>query len=317
MKILILGGAGFLGGSLAADLVKRPHHQVTVFDRVEPNFSAANLRVMTGEYHTETDFRSLTSGQEVVFHSISTTSPRNYHGMYPEFSENVMPLIRLLDACVENHVKKVVFLSSGGTVYGESGGEPFKETDACDPICAYGVHKVAAEKILRVYTRMGLLKGEIIRLANPYGPTQMTSGVGVIAAFIRQLASGQNIQLIGNPDNLRDYIYIDDVVDAMNAVIRYEGPEEVFNVGTGVGTSVRDILRIVCEKTGAHPEITAQPSTGADASCSILDIGLLKRETGFAPRYSVEAGIEKMLDILQVPATLEPPGGENGIFRKV
>lgn len=300
MKILILGGAGFLGASLAKRLTEDKHNQVTVFDRIRPNFCADNLQAVVGDYQTGTDFLSLTAGQDVVFHSISTTSPRNFRGVYQEFDENIMPLIRLLDACAENHVKKVVFVSSGGTVYGESSGRPFTEADACNPICAYGVHKLAAEKILSLYTRMGKLKAEVIRLANPYGPTQMTNGVGVIAAFIRQIVSGQSIQLIGNPDNLRDYIYIDDVVGAMEAVISYEGPEEVFNVGTGVGTSVRDILRMVCELTGAKPEVTAQPATGADASCNILDIGLLERETGFVPRYSVEAGIGKMLSVMQV-----------------
>lgn len=299
MKILILGGAGFLGGSLALKLMQDPANEVTVFDRIKPGFEAANLRAIAGEYCTETDFLTLTAGQDVVFHAISTTSPRNFRGVYPEFQENVMPMIRLMDACVENRVAKVIFLSSGGTVYGESDGRPLRETDACDPICAYGVHKLAVEKILHLYTRTGPVKCEVIRLANPYGPTQMTNGVGVIAAFIRRIMAGESIQLIGDPDNRRDYIYIDDVVAAMEAVIRYQGAEEVFNVGTGVGTSVRDILRIVCEKTGVRPEITEQPSTGADASCNILDITRLARETGFVPRYTVEAGVDEMLNVLR------------------
>jgi len=299
MRFLVLGGAGFIGRSIVHRLVSDAENQVTVFDKFKLNHAAPNLEMTTGEFSIDTDFDSITREVDVVIHGISTTSPRNFRGFDAEFRENVQPTIRLLDACVKNGVKKVIYLSSGGTVYGEStDGSPWKETDPCNPICAYGVHKLTVEKIMSVYTHTGQIKCEVMRIANPYGPEQATKGVGVIATFARQMLSGQPIHLIGDGKTRRDYIYIDDLVDAVQRLIQYKGTEEVFNVGTGVGTSVLDIMQSISEELGIAPQIEYQTDTGNDVADNILDISRLGCEMGFYPKYSVKVGIEETLKVL-------------------
>lgn len=299
MKILILGGSGFLGKNLVRQLLQSYENTVVSFDRCESTLVHSNLAQIVGEFDCDTDFVSLTYGMDIVVHCISTTSPRNFSGFYPEFQDNVLPTIRLLDACKENSVKKVVYLSSGGTVYGESDENLLSEEHCCNPICAYGVHKLSVEKIAHVYTHLNWVKCDVVRLANPYGPEQVTKGVGVISAFIRKIMEGSPIELIGDSSNLRDYIYIDDAINAIQAVIQYRGEVDLFNIGTGVGTSVNELIRIISEKLQLTPQIIRIPGEGVDVSKNILDISRLKKETGFTPRYTLECGIDKMIAALK------------------
>lgn len=299
MKVLVLGGTGFIGGSIVRSMLQDAMNHIVVFDRFPLPYEAPNLSMVTGDYSTATDFVELTKNIDVVIHAISTTSPRNFRGFYSEFEENVQPTIKLLDACAENGVKRFFFLSSGGTVYGENAsGVPWKETDACNPVCAYGVHKLAVEKIMSVYSRNGLLKCISLRIANPYGPSQATNGVGVIATFARQMLSGNKIELIGDGKTRRDYIYIDDVVECVHRLMLYEGTEEVFNIGTGVGSSVLDIIRIISEHLNIEPTIAVRPETSNDVADNILDITRLRDETGFKPVWTVEKGIVETLSIM-------------------
>lgn len=295
MRVLILGGAGFIGRNLLKRLLNQPECTVVSFDIVTLPLEHSRLQQIVGNFCCDTDFESLTKEVDVVMHCISTTSPRNFSGFYHEFQSNVMPTIRLLDACRKNQVKRVFYLSSGGTVYGESNDSMFDEEHVCNPICAYGVHKLSVEKIMGVYTLQKWVKCTVVRLANPYGPEQMTRGVGVISHFIRTLMKGEPIHVIGNSTNLRDYIYIDDVVDAVETLLRYQGDEMVFNIGTGIGVSVDELISIISAEMGGDPNIIYEPSTGLDVSRSVLDISKLVRETGFTPRYSLENGIQKMI----------------------
>lgn len=299
MKILVLGGSGFIGKNLVQQLLQSNENMVISFDRAESSLVHPNLSQIVGQFDCDTDFASLTFGMDIVVHCISTTSPRNFTGFYPEFQNNVLPTILLLDACKANSVKKVVYLSSGGTVYGETDDDLLNEEHNCSPICAYGVHKLSVEKIMHVYMRMNWVKCNVVRIANPYGPEQVTKGVGVISVFIRKILEGSPIELIGDSSNLRDYIYIDDVTDALEKVIHYQGNAEVFNVGTGVGTSVTELIQIISEKLETVPQIISIQGEGLDVSKNILDNSRLLEETGFLPRYTLELGIDKMIKVLK------------------
>lgn len=191
MQCLILGGAGFLGSHLANRLLREQNNIVTVFDRAQANFSNIkaiynNLRIVTGNFGVDYDFRGLLENQEIVYHLVSTTVPSTSNlNLVGEIQDNVIPTIKLLEACVEQGGKKIVFLSSGGTVYGEGKDVPLKEDDEQMPICSYGIQKLTIERYIHLYFHLYGLDYRIVRLANPFGPFQNPRGkVGAVTTFL-------------------------------------------------------------------------------------------------------------------------------------
>ena len=296
MKYAVFGGCGFIGACLTDRLSRNPENIVTVIDIACRPHIDGNVRYINARFEESTDFLSIVRGQDIVLHGISTTSPRNFHGMRAEFSENLMPTIQLLEACITGGVKKVLFLSSGGTVYGESPDKvPLYEECACKPICAYGMQKYAIEMLLDVYKKQYGLSYITARIGNPYGPRQYTNGVGVISTFTRLLKQGEKIALIDGGRAIRDYIYIDDLADALLLLMQYDGPFSTFNVSSGIGHSVSEILKIVADFLGVVPQIDCLPNPLSDVSYNVLDISRIRRETGFCPRISLPQGIRMLV----------------------
>lgn len=296
MKYLVLGGCGFIGASLTKKLAASPENTVTVMDRVCESHTEGNIHYVQAGFEESTDFQALTQGQDVVVHGISTTSPRNFHGMQTELSENLLPTVQLLEACVSNKTQKVLFLSSGGTVYGESTDQaPFTEEMPCRPICAYGVQKHAIEMLLEFYKKQYGLNCVTARIGNPYGPRQFTNGVGVISIFARHLLQGDTIRLLGGGKTIRDYIYIDDLTEALSLLMQYDGPFSVFNVSNGTGYSVNEILKILADLLKVDPQIEYLPNPSSDVAYNVLDISRIKKETGFQPQISLQQGIGMLL----------------------
>lgn len=296
MKYLVLGGCGFIGTSLTKKLAKKQENVITVADWVCQSHAKGNIRYFKTLFDEGTNFLELTREQDIVIHGISTTSPRNFRGMRAEISENLLPTIQLLEACISNGVKKVLFLSSGGTVYGESPDRvPFTEDAPCKPICAYGMQKYAIEMLLEVYKRQYGLNYVTARIGNPYGPRQFTNGVGVISTFTRLLTQGNKIVLLGGGKTVRDYIYIEDLTEALTQLIEYNGKFSTFNVSNGIGYTVNDILDILSDLLNIKPQIEYLPNTLSDVAYNVLNISHIQRETGFCPHTSLQQGIETLL----------------------
>lgn len=179
MKILLLGAAGFIGTNLTIELAKNAENEITLVDRCRDffnpivNINLKNIRIVESGLTVDMDFDSILKNQEVVYHLVSTTVPTtsNQH-ISQELVSNVVFSANLFEACIRCGVKKVVFISSGGTVYGKEVDCPLKEKTATNPISSYGVQKVTIEKLLYLYRYMYGLDYRIIRLANPYGPYQ-------------------------------------------------------------------------------------------------------------------------------------------------
>ena len=171
MKYLVLGSNGFIGSNLVKQLMKEKC-DLRLFDlklNKDNNLIHNNIEYIQGEFGIDCDFDALTKDIDIVYHLISTTIPSSNIGYNIEIQQNVMGTIKLLDSCVKNKIKKIIFISSGGTVYGKSKGIPFKEDDCTNPICSYGIQKLSIEKYIQLYNNMYGLDYRIIRLANPYG----------------------------------------------------------------------------------------------------------------------------------------------------
>lgn len=230
MKILLLGAAGFIGTNLTIELAKKTEDEITLVDRSKAFFKPIvsmdlkNVHILEADLTVDMDFDSILKDQEVVYHLVSTTVPTtsNQH-ISQELVSNVIFSANLFEACIRCGVKKVVFVSSGGTVYGKEVDCPLKEKTATNPISSYGVQKITIEKLLYLYRYMYGLDYRIIRLANPYGPYQRPNGVlGAVTTFTYKALKGDEITVYGDGSVVRDFIYIDDAIRAIMKIVNGE-----------------------------------------------------------------------------------------------
>jgi UDP-glucose 4-epimerase len=195
----------------------------------------------------------------------------------------------------------VIFASSGGTVYGVPQFTPIREDHPTEPISAYGISRLAIEKYLSLYKYLHNLDYMILRIANPYGRYQVpTKKQGVIAAMMINVLNGAPLEFWGTGAAIRDFIHIDDVVEAMIASIVYDGPNRVFNVGSGVGRSIDEVVTDIermFPNTKAHR--VYREARPADVPINVLDIGLIKREMNWFPKVDWQAGLEDTSDWLR------------------
>ena len=251
MKILLLGAAGFIGTNLTIELAKKTEDEITLVDRSKAFFKPIvsmdlkNVHILEADLTVDMDFDSILKDQEVVYHLVSTTVPTtsNQH-ISQELVSNVIFSANLFEACIRCGVKKVVFVSSGGTVYGKEVDCPLKEKTATNPISSYGVQKITIEKLLYLYRYMYGLDYRIIRLANPYGPYQRPNGVlGAVTTFTYKALKGDEITVYGDGSVVRDFIYIDDAIRAIMKIVNGENKHRTFNLGCGYGTSIKQVWK--------------------------------------------------------------------------
>ena len=293
--VLVLGVSGFIGSHLAKKLLKS--YDVVGFDMCTPEIKHhTNFTFIKGDFSESTDFVSIIKQYRIscIFHCISTTKPQQGTSHIPgEIRDNVLPTVNLLEAASLCGVERVVFLSSGGTVYGESETLiPHKEDEQLSPICSYGAQKVTIESYFQLYRRMKNLDAMIVRISNPYGVCR-TSGrtQGIIPIFIQRLFSGEKIVLYGN--TVRDYIYIDDVTDALCAIVEYKGSSFIFNIGSGKGVYLYDVVNEIETVAGQQfAEIEKCDIRSCDVGYSVLDISKAARELDWTPKTPLNTGID-------------------------
>ena len=307
MKILILGGAGFIGTNLAIQLAKDPSNEITVADR-DPLFfqqidklKLPNVRTAVSDLSPDADYDFLLAGQEIVYHLISTSMPTNSNRHIPEeLKANVLLSANLLEACVRQKIMKVVFISSGGTVYGKESACPLGEETPTNPISSYGVQKITIEKLLYLYNYMYDLDYRIIRLANPYGPYQRPNGVlGAVTTFTWKAIRGEQIEVYGDGSVIRDFIYIDDAIRGILKIADGNASEHVFNLGSGQGTSIRQVLETVEEALGVRLNVKYTEARPVDVPVNYLDIS--RYESAFGPLHPIQLaeGIRKTAEFMR------------------
>jgi UDP-glucose 4-epimerase len=300
MKILIIGGTGFIGHHLAVALAKQ--HQVRVLSRrLNPLLAPhGHVEYALGDFLDESLLRSCLAGIDVVYQMVSTTTPStsNTDPVYDTRS-NVIGMIRLLELCIEVGVRKVIYPSSGGTVYGVPSYVPLTESHPTNPICSYGITKLASEKYLHLFHHLHELDYTILRIANPYGPGQNpASQVGVIARFFNRLLDRRPIVIWGDGSVVRDYIYIADVIDALYQVLELPSEYRIFNIGAGVGFSLNQLVEIMQRISGLKLDIIYQEGRSFDTPISILDISRAQDDLGWSPKFSLEEGLSYTWDWL-------------------
>jgi UDP-glucose 4-epimerase len=295
MRTLVLGGSGFLGSHIV-DKFLAEKHDVTVYDLYPERFrrSPRGIKFFTGDFGNVGALDELIStGFDAVIHCVSTTTPKSSNES-PEFDiqSNVIGTLYLLDICVKHKVGKLVFLSSGGTVYGDIGDlEMVDETHAVRPRCSYGVSKLTIEHYLDVYRHLRGLNYVALRLSNPYGERQSPlRALGALTVFLHRTLQQQNIEIWGDGAVTRDFIYVGDVADAVY-LATVKPVSGVYNVGTGTGLSLQDLLDEIAKVVGHQPSVDWLPSRSFDVPRIVLDAKKLKTATNWDFRIRLEEGI--------------------------
>lgn len=297
MKVIIFGGAGFIGKNLVREFAERKY-DVVVYDRIDAAFSSENVRYVKGDFSDVNAMADIICQGDVVVHLAWNGVPADEP---TDAAQNIIldlvPTVRLFSECVRKRARKIIFMSSGGAVYGKPQSIPMSESHQLEPLSDYGINKLACEKYLKNLTAGTETKGIVLRLANPYGPFQRPFGhQGVVATFLASAMLDKEICIWGDGSAVRDYIYIGDVVEAVNSAIKYTGSETVFNVASGKGNSVAEIIETIEKITGRMLKKTYKSAYSAEVGRNILDCSLISKELGWNAKTTLERGIREMLD---------------------
>jgi UDP-glucose 4-epimerase len=296
---LVLGAGGFIGGHLCHALV-REGARVHGFGR-RPKFPNAlpTIRWTTGEFSDRAALAVAVDGADIVFHLLGGTNPEvSNKDPIADLQVNTVASVQLLELCRAAGVIKVVFVSSGGTVYGIPEVVPTPERAPTDPISAYGINKLMVEKYLHLYQHLHGLRTIALRVTNPFGPFQSPyRRQGVVAALIETYLSGRPVELWGDGQVVRDFLYISDLAEAIVGAARYEGPHRIMNIGSGVGRSLLELVKSIGMALDMPDAMVVhKPARRADVPSNVLDIALARQELGWAPRTEWMTGLQLTAD---------------------
>jgi UDP-glucose 4-epimerase len=296
MNSLILGGNGFIGSHLVDKLLAEGH-AVRVFDKYEEQYRKpmAGVDYRYGDFGNRGLLADTLEGIDIVFHLIYTTLPKTSNDD-PIFDvqSNIVETLFLLEHCVGKNIKKLVFVSSGGTIYGRPAALPIAEEGPTEPECSYGITKLTIEKYLALYKHLNGLDYTIVRPSNAYGSRQNPAGIqGAISVFLGKVARNEQIEIWGDGEVVRDYIYVEDLVDGIYKASTTAVSDRIFNLGSGIGHSLNQIVETVRAVTGHDVRVEYKATRVFDVPQIFLDITRARKMLSWAPATSLEIGIKK------------------------
>ena len=305
--IAVFGANGFIAQNLIRELLKNPENSILAFGnystKPNPFRGIEKVKIYNGNFLVMDDIEEFMNLQQIdfVFHLISTTVPASSDkNPYYDIETNVKSSIKLFEMCVEKKVKKVVFISSGGTVYGDAGDDKISETHVTQPISPYGIGKVTIEHFLRYFKATKNMNYIVYRLANPYGPLQnLYAKQGIIPIFMRKIMEDETITIYGDGSMQRDYIYIDDVTRMIVGSFEKNNKYSEYNIGSSKGTSIMQILEGIEKITQKKASIVFQDAPASFVKFSALDTKRFTDEFNIRPSVELEEGLEEMLNYVK------------------
>lgn len=299
-RCIIFGGGGFIGSNLAEALVNK-NYEVTVFDKLY--FNRFNLKdfinrieIIEGDFFNKQDIKKALKAQDIVIHLVSSTVPENsnQNPIY-DIETNLISSVNLFLECIANNISKLIFISSGGTVYGIPQKIPIKEDHYGHPICSYGIVKKTIEEYLFMFNKLYGLDFYIFRLSNPYGIRQSPKiSQGVIPVFLYKTMRKEKIDVWGDGSVIRDFIYIKDAIECIVKSLTINSSEKIFNLGSEKGYSINDILRIISEVTKIKPEVNYLPARNIDVPINILNSSLARKTFNWKSKTNIKTGIKNL-----------------------
>jgi len=300
MKVLVTGGAGFIGSHLVDRLVMEGHEAVVVDNlatgkRRNINRAARFYKMDIQSWRLERVFRN--ERPNVVMHLAAQMDVRkSVEDPMFDAQVNVLGTLNVLQQAVRHGVRKVIFSSSGGAIYGEQEIYPAPEVHVTKPLSPYGLSKLCGEQYLSYYQRVSGLQAVSLRYANVYGPRQDPEGeAGVVAIFIQKMLNNEQAVINGNGRQTRDFVFVDDVVEANLAMMGQE-TQGTYNVGTGVETSINDLFRILIQHTNSTCKEIHGPAKKGEQARSVIDNTKLRHEVSWEPRADLSDGLKKTVE---------------------
>lgn len=291
MKALVLGGNGFIGRNVV-DCFRRHDCTAATYDLVAP---CSRVDSFCGDVSTDASLPEILGAFDTILYLLSSVTPqRSMQDPESAYVTDIPRLLKVLDACVQRGVRRVVLASSGGTVYGNS-SVANNESQNTLPINNYGISKLACEKILQMHNLLYGMENVVLRIANPYGPGQrVQSGVGAVAAFANSIFIDEPIVIYGDGDNVRDFVAINYVAEAFYNAAQWKFSQAispVFNIGSGCGLTLNRVIEIISTALNKRPNIEYRSSRLFDVRCNYLDITKAMNTLGYSAPTNPEDDI--------------------------
>jgi UDP-glucose 4-epimerase len=303
MKILVTGGAGFIGSHIVDLLIDKGHYVIVVDNLVTGKKENVNSKAKFYEVDICSSFLEevfIEEKPDYVIHVAAQVNVRkSINDPLYDANVNILGSIRLLELCRKYNIKRIVYTSSGGARYGEPLNIPCSEKHSIKPLCPYGVSKHAVEHYLYFYNKVYGLDYNIVAYANVYGPRQDPMGeAGVVSIFIGRLLKNSECLIFGDGEQTRDFVYVSDVASAAVLALEKETESKDFNIGTGVETSVNKIFFILKDlnKKGKCKYVDAVAGEIRNIS---LDISQAKDELGYEPKVEIREGLKRTFDFFK------------------
>jgi len=296
VRCLVLGGAGFIGSHVVEGLIHRGHVVRLLDLRPNPHWSPPDeVKCIWADWNDADQLECALANIDVVIHLIGTTLPTTSNlDMVADVRGNLISTLRLLHACHQHGVRKIVFSSSGGTIYGIPQQIPIPEDHPTHPITSYGIVKLTIEHYLHLCHRLYGLGYIVLRSANPYGERQNPQGSqGAVSVFLGRLARSEPVEIWGDGRIVRDYFYVDDLARAFLAAVESEIDHGTFNVGSGQGLSLLELLSKIQSVTGLSPRIIHRPARPADVPINVLDTRRIRSHLNWQPQVALSDGLQR------------------------
>lgn len=295
-RCLVLGAGGFIGANLTRALLAAGA-SVTGLGR-PPRYPAAPHAWIDRTIEDAPTLRTAVAEADYVFHLIGSADPgASNRDPAAEIKVSVPASLAVLEACRNTDLKRLVLLSSGGTIYRPGLAMPIPETAPTDPISAYGIGKLTLEKYGDLFHRLYGLDIVTLRVANPYGPFQDPGrSQGFVAKGIKRALTNETIEIWGDGLAIRDYLYVEDLTDAMIAAAERPVTDRVFNIGSGEGRTLRAVLDDIRQVTGCDTRVRFMPARSADVPANVLDIRRARDQLGWRPSTRWEDGLTRTRD---------------------
>jgi UDP-glucose 4-epimerase len=295
MKISILGGNGFVGRKLVQKLSEQNDAILNVLDFSFDNKEDVNspLNFFKVDFKNTDQVIECVKGSDVVFHLISSSNPFfSVQNPLHDFENDLSPLVNFLNKIKNSNVKKIIFLSSGGTVYGNSNKLPFDENSQTNPVNPYGISKLISEKYIDYFCRKQSIDFIIIRPSNLYGPGQNYNKYqGILIHLLRNHLIEKTSTIFGDGSSKRDYLFIDDLISALVSFVGYDGKYNLFNISSGLGISINELINHIYRTLDIKLMLNFVDSREFDVTSNILSNKLISHELNWRPCFDIEKGI--------------------------
>lgn len=300
MRILVTGGTGFIGSHVVEQLLAEGHELRVMAHSAalspELSFIGQHTELILGDLSDKSTLQRALQSMEALVHLAWSTVPGNATAD-PVFDvqSNVIGTLHLLEQAKAQKLKKFVFISSGGTVYGVPEFTPITESHPTNPLSAYGLSKLTVEKYLHLYEQLYGLDYTVLRVANAYGERQnLLKGQGVVGVWLHRVSRGETIEIWGDGSVIRDYVYVRDIARAVSQAVSTPSATKILNIGSGRGYSLKEVLEAIRGVVKQEFAVRYLPGRSFDVASNVLDIGLAAQRLGWQPETNFSEGVARV-----------------------